>query len=121
MKRILASIVSLGVLPLSVLAQVNTTYTGSTGVGGLLKWFSGILALIVPILIAVAVVWFIWSVLQFMITTDEEKKKTAKLGMVWGIVAIFVMVSVWGLVGILANTFQLNNSATNGPIVPVVQ
>ena len=66
----------------------------------------------VPILVALAVVFFLYSVFSFFVMTgeDEEKKKKAKSNMIWGIVAIFVMVSVWGLVGILQSTF---NTQTN--------
>lgn len=119
MKRILAS-VTVSAFPLLALAQVNTTYSGNTGLGGLLKWFSGILSLGVPLIISLAVVYFIWNVFNFFIKEGEAKDE-AKSGIVWGIVAIFIMVSVWGLVNILSSTFQLGNGPASGPAIPVLQ
>jgi preprotein translocase subunit SecG len=124
-KRILAS-VAVSVLPLSVFAQtvntqtVNTTYQGG-GVGGLLKWFSGILSLAVPVIIALAVVWFIFSIFMYVIASNEEGKAKAKGQIIWGIVGLFIIVSVWGLVGILSSTFNLSTAAPAGPTIPVLQ
>jgi len=120
MKKILAA-GAVFVSPLIALAQVNTTYSGSSGLGGLLKWFSGILSLAVPIIISIAVVWFIWSVFQYAIAANEEDKAKAKTHIIWGIVGLFIMVSVWGLVGILSSTFNLTNTGSSGPVIPVIQ
>lgn len=38
---------------------------------------------------------------------NEEKRKQGKQYMIWGIIALFVMVSIWGLVAILTNTFGI--------------
>jgi hypothetical protein len=120
MKRILVSI-SWFFLPALAFAQVNTTYSGGTGLGGLLKWFSGILSLAVPIIIALAVVWFIWGVFMYAIAGDEEAKGKAKGHIIWGIIGLAIMVSVWGLVGFLTSTFSLNNTAVSGPVIPTIQ
>ena len=48
--------------------------------------------------------------MQFVINDSEESKKAkGRNFMIWGIIALAVMVSVWGLVGILENTFGINN------------
>jgi hypothetical protein len=38
-------------------------------------------------------------------SSDEAGKEKAKSKMIWGIIAIAVIVSVWGLVGILQGIF----------------
>jgi hypothetical protein len=101
MKRILASIL-VGVSPLIALAQ---TYSPGQGIGGLFTFAGGILNKLVPLFISVAVVWFIWSVFQFTVAGNEEAKLKAKEHIIWGIVGLFIMVSVWGLVAILQATF----------------
>jgi len=63
---------------------------------------------IVPLLFTVAMTIFIWGVVQFIANADnEEKRKKGRTFMIWGIVALFVMVSVWGLVKILTTTFNI--------------
>jgi hypothetical protein len=109
MKRIFASIL-VGVAPMVALAQ---TYAPGTGINGLITFFGNLLNRGVPFIISLAVVYFIWEVFQYAIAGDEEKKAKAKTGMIWGIVGIFVMVSIWGLVAILQSTFGTSGGAQN--------
>lgn len=63
---------------------------------------------IIPLLFSLATVGFIWGVIQYFLNADnEEKRKKGKSYMVWGLVALFVMFSMWGLVNILTDTFGL--------------
>lgn len=65
-----------------------------------------IIKTIVPLLFSLAIAGFIWGVIQYLINPEsEEKKKKAREYIVWGIIGLFVMVSMWGLVGVLSNTF----------------
>ncbi len=115
MKRILASAL-VGVFPVIALAQYNPGQ-GITGLFGLVgSWLN----LAVPLLISIAVVYFIYNVFMYTIAGDEEKKAKAKGGMIWGIVGIFIMVSVWGLVAILQSTFGTSGvSTTIGDQLPI--
>ncbi len=80
---------------------------GITSLTSLINFFTcTLMDAIVPLLVAVAVVCFVYGIIQFFLFPDnEEKKKTGKTFMLWGIVTLFVMVSIWGLVGILSGTF----------------
>ncbi len=66
----------------------------------------------VPLLFAVAFIVFIFGIFQYFImgSHDEDKRATGKTLMLYGIIGFFVMVSVWGLVGILTGTFQFGNN-----------
>ena len=65
---------------------------------------------VIPLLMSLAVVSFIWGVIQYVINSDDENKKSkGRDFMIWGILALTVMVSIWGLVAILGNTFGINN------------
>ncbi len=71
---------------------------------------------IVPLIFNLALLLFVWGVVQYVINPSEEaKKEKGRQFMIWGIIALTVMFSVWGLVGILQQTFGLN-----GIIVPQV-
>lgn len=64
---------------------------------------------IIPLIFALALVMFLWGVVQFVInTSDEAKKAKGREFMLWGIIALAVMLSVWGLVNILSNTFDID-------------
>ena len=63
---------------------------------------------VIPLIMALAVVMFIWGVVQYVINSDEEaKKEKGKQFMIWGIIGLTVMVGVWGLVKILGTTFHI--------------
>ena len=67
---------------------------------------------VIGVLIAVAVVLFLYGVIKYIVSGDDEtKRKEAKNYIIYGIVGLFVMVSVWGLVGILTGTFGTDVSA----------
>ncbi len=61
---------------------------------------------IIPLIISIALVLFLIGIVQFVTAGGDEEKRAAARGMiVFGIIALFVMVSVWGFVNILARTF----------------
>ncbi|OIO33277.1 MAG: hypothetical protein COZ49_04260 [Candidatus Yonathbacteria bacterium CG_4_10_14_3_um_filter_47_65] len=77
----------------------------------LVKLFiSSILDPLVPLIIGLALVYFLWGVSKYILHGDDEKKREeGRQMMVYGIIGLFVMVSVWGLVNILVGTFGLSN------------
>ena len=108
MKKII-SIVSLYALPTLAFAAV-------TDANSLFTEAQNILKKVLPIIISIAVIYFVYNAFNYMIVADEEKKGEAKSRMIYGVIALFVMVSVWGLVGILSGTFGF--STTDAPTLP---
>ena len=76
-----------------------------TGINGLFTASMDLLNNIVLFLISLAIVWFIWNVIKYTMTEQDGGKEKAKGQMIWGIVAIAVIVSIWGVVAILQNIF----------------
>lgn len=65
-----------------------------------------ILRLLVPIIFALTMIVFFWGIAQFILNAgNEQKRSEGKQIMVWGIIALFVMISVWGILRTLCNTF----------------
>lgn len=78
----------------------------------LLNRINTILNIIVPFLVGLGVFVIIYGVFGYIQhSADEEKRREAKLFVVWGVVGVFIMVSIWGFVSILVNTFPLKRSA----------
>lgn len=64
---------------------------------------------LIPLLFAVAVGVFIWGVIQYLRnSSDSKKREEGRSFMIYGIVSLFVMISIWGLVGFLGNTFGIS-------------
>ncbi|MBT4894527.1 hypothetical protein HON59_00475 [bacterium] len=60
----------------------------------------------VILVVALALLFFFWGVAKFVLNSDDvEKRVQGKSHMIWGIIALFVMLFVWQIVNILANTF----------------
>lgn len=82
-----------------------------TGFLGLLARLGNIINNIIPFLVGLAVFIIIFGILGYISSAANEEKRTeAKNFILWGVIGVFLMLSVWGLVTILLNTFNLNNS-----------
>lgn len=69
-----------------------------------LAQIQGIISTLLPIVVALALLFFFWGLAKFILAAgDESAKEEGKRIMIWGVVALFVMVSVWGLVYFLGN------------------
>jgi hypothetical protein len=110
MKKI-GAIVASFVLPVVASAQ---TITDIWSIFGFIK---RILDAVLPLIIALAVVYFIWGIFRYVMAGDDDAKAAAKDKIIYGIVGLFVMISVWGLVNILVRTFGISNQGPQGGIV----
>ena len=62
-------------------------------------------------LFALAVVFFLYGVLEFIFNQEnEEKKTTGKSHMLWGIVEITIMLSVWTILNMILSTLNIPKS-----------
>lgn len=102
----------LGFLPLiSIAGNLNDN----------LKLIHGLAQTLIIILLAFAVLFFVFGILKYIRYGDNEEKRTeGKNFMVWGIISIFVIVSMWGLVNVLYKSFALDPIPPNLPNLPSV-
>jgi len=69
-----------------------------------------------PIVIGLALLGFFWGLARFILKgADPTAQKSAKNMMIWSIVALFIMVSVWGLVNFLGSTLGVGAGSGNNP------
>ncbi|MES2023208.1 MAG: pilin [Patescibacteria group bacterium] len=114
---VLGSVLSFA--PMLAFAQtVCTTNVGT--IDWLLCRVGDLLNTVVPVLIALGVVYFIWGVVTYVVAGDEEAKKTGRDRMIYGIIGLVVIVSIWGLVSILKSTFNLSSSNPGTVQVPCI-
>ena len=89
------------------------TQVGGNTIFNILGTISAILNVIIPILITLAVVYVIYGVIKYATAKDEDAQKEGRTVIVSGIIALFVIVSIWGLVAILNSTFGINQGGSN--------
>lgn len=98
--------VSLGILlalPLPALAAPQTFGQLATLLIQILNAASG-----VAVVMAIAI--FFWGISTQMFTEGGAKRSD----IIWGVIALFVMVSIWGILNILSNTF-FSGSTSGSP------
>jgi predicted nucleic acid-binding protein len=62
-------------------------------------------------MVGLAVAFFLWGVTKFVIAADDEKARSEAKGMmVYGIIGILVVVSIWGIISVLGGIFSLNTN-----------
>ncbi len=86
---------------------------------GLITFAGDILNRLIPVLIALALVIFFWGLVKYI---RSGKAAGGKDIMIAGLVGLFIMVSVWGIIRIAQNTLGVSNAGTdirsNIPQVP---
>ena len=104
MKHLFAKIGSISMLfaPLAVFAQVQVT-----NVETLIRRVQGIMNTLIPLILIIATIVFIWGVVTVIISSgDAEKRKEGRDLVMYGLLGLFVISAVWGLVAIIGNTIS---------------
>ncbi len=66
----------------------------------------------VPLIFSLAFIVFIWGVFRYFIAgaADPTEQEKGKHFIMYGLIGLVIMLSVWGLVNVLTGTFGLNSS-----------
>lgn len=74
-----------------------------------------IVDLLIPILITLAVVMFFWGLVKYIANaSDEAAKESGKTLMIWGLIAIFVMVALWAILGFVQEQLGIEGTIDSG-------
>ncbi len=105
MKKYIYFVIALFVTPLFVHAQ------SLVGVKGFLAELLKLLNRLVPIVFGIALTFFFYGGARYILKagSDVERKK-GKDFLIWSVVAMFVMVSIWGLILFLQDSFGLTRN-----------
>jgi len=103
------------ILPTVAFALPGLAYARTFGdiIDSLKIWLGNL----VPLAIGVAVIVFIWGMIVFIGNSgSEEKRAEGRHRMIWGVIALFAIVSVWGLVGFVRESIL--GPGSENPTVP---
>lgn len=113
--KFLALLVSF-VTPLFAAAQINTTI-----IKGYSDSIIGIInTILVPVLIAIAFITFLWGVYKYFIlgADNETQRETGRQFTLWGIIGFVIILSLWGIVNLFMGTLGL--SVGTAPKFPTI-
>ena len=88
------------------------------GFYGVVSVVKNAINVILPVIISLAVLYFLWGLFLYIKSDDAAKQAEARMYILWSVIFIAVMVSVWGLVNILTSTFNLDKTAPTPPPIP---
>lgn len=65
---------------------------------------------LIILLFVLAVVYFVYGLVRYLLSPDnEEIRKSSKSHMLWGIIGMFIMVSVFGIMSLIINTLGVQD------------
>jgi len=96
-------------VPLLVLADPVTLES-------LMKVAATYLNMALQLLMGLAVLLFVWYVIQYFIRpADSKGHLEAAQYVLWSVIGFFVILSMWGIVNVLSATFWGSNAPSNAP------
>ena len=70
----------------------------------------------ITFLMIIATLWFIWTVIQFITTSDATKRTEKRKQMVAGIIGLIIIVCIWGIVYFVARTLGIGTGFSGGTL-----
>jgi len=103
------------------LASAQSTVPGGINIGVITPYSNGIInfinGILVPVLMAVAFIYFLYGVYKYFIlgAADEKSRTDGRQFVLWGIIGFVAILSVWGLVSIVGGAFGLSPGGNSPP------
>ena len=105
MKRIgLIALASVAILPAFAHAQLGN-------VENIIEQIGNLVNLATPIVVGIALLVFFWGLVKFLASDGEDKEKGKNL-MIGGIIALFVIVSIVGIIRWIGDAVDIDQGGT---------
>ncbi len=105
-----------------------TSFAAGSGadLNGLGTLFGSALSIInstlIPLFIGLAILAFFWGMVQFLRNSGDAKaREEGKQKMIWGVIAIFVMVSIFGIIKLIGSTLGIDQGGSASSLIPTIQ
>lgn len=111
------------ILGLLLVVAPSLTYAATTGIAGIITTVTTIISSVIPLMMGVALVYLLWNIVGYIEVgaKDAAAREVQRNNVIWAVVLLFVMVSVWGLVKLLTDTVPLTNTAPVPPAFPTAR
>jgi len=97
-----ALVVLSAVAPAFAFAQLGNVENIVEAIGNLVR-------LATPIVVGLALLAFFWGLVKFIFSAgDEDARKDAKHLMIWSVIALFIMISIVGIINFIGNALDID-------------
>ena len=103
------------VLFASILPTISFAEEALTKTKAIANGVGDIVDILVQVAFVAAVAFFFWGIAKYIWSVGNDGKEEGKKIMVWGVVGLFVMTCVWGLVYFIRDELQVGG-AGDAPI-----
>lgn len=101
----------------TLVAFAQTITNVTTGI----TWAKALMNTIIGFFIALAVFFIIWGIFDFVRSAGDEAKRTeGRDRMIYGIIGVVLMVSVYGLIGLLTGSINFGATGASSISAPAV-
>lgn len=108
MRKLGVTLLAAGTLTLPILAAAATILDT-------LALANTVLNALIGLFVTLAIIAFFWGLIKYLFGEGSEGKGEGLKIMFYGVIVIFVMVSIWGIVRLLQSTFSVTSTT---PVVP---
>lgn len=108
---------ALALSPVMAMAQTVGTFNGEYFTS-MSTTFATIIGNLIPAFMGLGFIAFFWFLFHYITSSGEDKVKQ-KAGLMWSVIAIVIMISIFGLASLLQNIFGTGagNSNINAPTI----
>ncbi|MEK7569217.1 MAG: hypothetical protein AAB497_03855 [Patescibacteria group bacterium] len=115
MKKIIALGVSF--MPFIVSAQTLGVTGAGTSLDTSITWLKAAMNMGISLMIGAAVLYVVYSAFGFVMAAgDEEARAEKRSGIIYGVIGVAVMVSVYGLVNFLTGSIGVTATPITAPV-----
>lgn len=105
----------IGISTVSAVLLGLPAIVGAASIFDTLSLANTLLNAMIGLFITLAIVVFFWGLIKYLYSVSSENASQGLQIMMYGVIAIFVMVSIWGIIRLLQNTFKVTST---DPIIP---
>lgn len=113
-----AKLLSLSLVLLPVVSLAAGTFDQAGYFSGMAQTFKDVINILIPAFMGLGFIAFFYFLFTYILSKSEDKSKQ-KEGLMWSVIAIVIMISIYGLANLLQGIFGAEG--TVAPIVPTFQ
>ncbi len=92
---------------------------GTTYVNAVVDVVKNTVNALIPIMIGLTFIYFAWCMIAYIRSEGADKEKN-KSSLIWSVIAIVLVVSIWGLANLLQSIFGATDPTINPITVPII-